>query len=90
MKITEDQLRKKIIVNKIRRVNHHTCGICEEWVGYDLDVDVTSGCIDVYYDSSCGCASSQPQIRPMEDLLGFLNSNSDSAMFRARLKEIFE
>jgi len=90
MEITEETLRKKIVENDITRVDHHPCGICQEWVGYTIKHDVgVQGYIDIYFDPSCGCASSNPRIVRIDELLKFLNHNSENEKFRERLPEIF-
>lgn len=84
MMFSADEVKKSVVDNDIHVIPHHECGICGEWVAYDVDGE------QLFFNSTCGCSSfSSPMIpRPWQDAADFINLQSDP-MVRERVASLF-
>ncbi len=75
---TAADFEKAAAERNIHFVPNHDCSICGETVGWGIHDGV------VLYNSSCGCARSQPRRSSFEDIADFYNRNAgaDDALER--------
>lgn len=72
--LTDDRLLTSCVENQISRIPHHQCGICREWVEYQIDRD------RLYFNSNCGCTSiyNPPAPRSWQELADWINMQTDA------------
>ena len=70
-KVTGEQLKEAMIKAGIIEVNHHQCGICNEWTYYFRVKE------NIYFNSGCGCCNSKPQGRSWDSVAEWVNQQSN-------------
>lgn len=70
MQVTGEQLKQAMIDKGIDHVNHHQCSFCQEWVFYTRQGE------HLFFESSCGCASSEPRPYDWDTAARWVNMQS--------------
>ena len=65
--VTGEQVRAAVLEAGVTHIPHHACAFCGEWVGCLVHGK------DLYFDPSCGCASSPPEPRAWSDAADWIN-----------------
>lgn len=69
--VSGDQIKATMIDQNIRYVQHHACSICDEFVYFVREGD------HLFFDSSCGCAQSNPTPRDWNDAAEWINEQTN-------------
>jgi hypothetical protein len=69
--ITGEQVKQAMIAAKIRKVDHHDCGVCGYMTRYLRDGE------DLYFDAGCYCTyGSEPAPRSWDSAAEWINMQS--------------
>ncbi len=81
-KVTGEQVKAAMIAKGVNRVDCHQCAICNEIVSYQRLGD------QLYFDSACGCAYSEPTPRTWDEAASWINMQSNP-FHRGRIMRAF-
>jgi len=65
--VTGEEVREAVLNSGIDYIESHDCGICREYVGYRI----IEKCL--FWDGSCGCCRTGPQLRDWSTLSDWVN-----------------
>lgn len=78
--VTAEEVKESVLSNKVIRIDHHTCALCNAWTHYSI----FDG--ELFFDPSCNCTGDMPIERSWENLADFINSQTDAQTQQRILK----